>query len=226
MNAVFFEKLEQALAGERLDAYRQDGAVPVVVMARYLWNMALCESLYCPLQISEIALRNAIHAYMTASENNVAWYDSAAGLMSWQREQVEAARKKIRDCGKEVTPGQMVSALHFGFWTCFMNKHHARTGIGYALASRAFSHAPRRERDMRKLDLRLSSVRGLRNRVFHHERIIHWKDLDAQHADILRLIGWISPELRELALALDRYVGIRQAGLDPWVERLRVHWPE
>jgi len=39
----------------------------------------------------------------------------------------------------------------------------------------------------------LEHVRALRNRVFHHERIVHWKDLDAQHDLILQIIGWINP---------------------------------
>ena len=78
---------------------------------------------------------------------------------------------------------------------------------------------------MRKLDGRLNSIRELRNRVFHHERIIHWKDLDAQHAGILQLIGWISPELCDLALSLDRYAAIRKSGEAPWIEKLRQHWP-
>ena len=55
MNPDRLAKLESALAPERIDAYRQDGADPVLTMARYLLNMALCESLYSPLQIAELA---------------------------------------------------------------------------------------------------------------------------------------------------------------------------
>jgi hypothetical protein len=43
MNPAFFQQVESILAQERLDAYRQDGAVPDITMARYLWNMALSE---------------------------------------------------------------------------------------------------------------------------------------------------------------------------------------
>jgi hypothetical protein len=65
MNPVFFEQVAQALATERLDAYRQDGAAPAVALARYVWNMALCEALYSPLQLAEVALRNAQHRALT-----------------------------------------------------------------------------------------------------------------------------------------------------------------
>ncbi|MFZ4780339.1 MAG: hypothetical protein ACOYM3_33725, partial [Terrimicrobiaceae bacterium] len=89
-----------------------------------------------------------------------------------------------------------------------------------------FPHAPKLERNIRNLDSRLTRIRDLRNRVFHHERIIHWKDLDAQHSAILELVGWISPELRELARTLDRYTPVRKAGTDPWIDKLRRHWPD
>ncbi|MFQ3241345.1 MAG: hypothetical protein ACI9JZ_001029 [Lentimonas sp.] len=60
MNPDYFQKLEHALAPERIDAYRQDGANQPITMARYLWNMALCEPLYPTLQIAEVALRNSL----------------------------------------------------------------------------------------------------------------------------------------------------------------------
>jgi hypothetical protein len=71
----------------------------------------------------------------------------------------------------------------------------------------------------------LTRLRELLNRVFHHERIIHWTNLDEQHASLLEVIGWIAPELRELAEALDRYSQTRADGVDPWIEKLGHHWP-
>jgi hypothetical protein len=227
MNPTFFEKVEEALASERFDAYRQDGVIQAVVLARYVWNMALCETFYSPLQIAEIALRNTIHRTLTTREGTEEWYAGITGLPPWQTTQINECRRKIQDARKPVTPGRMVAELNFGFWTAFFNRrHHAQTGIGHLLAGSAFPHAPRLERVMYTLDRRLNKIRELRNRVFHHERIIHWNDLDAQHAGIVELIGWISPELRDLALALDRYTPVRKAGIDPWLNKLRCHWPD
>jgi hypothetical protein len=78
---------------------------------------------------------------------------------------------------------------------------------------------------LRKLDVRWNRIRDLRNRVFHHERILHWTDLDAQHAALLEVILWASPELHQLTVVLDRYRAIRQGGLNPWLEIIRQHWP-
>jgi hypothetical protein len=225
MNPTFFQQVESILAPERLDAYRQDGAAPVVTLARYLWNMALCEALYSPLQIAEIALRNSLHGCLSARFGGDRWYDVIAALPAWQQRQLNEVRQKLLAEGKPVTPGRMVAELHFGFWTGFFNKSHARTGLGHALARLAFAHAPRPERDLKKLDARWRRIRDLRNRIFHHERIIHWKDLAAQHSSILQTIAWISPELHEIARALDRFTAIHQAGLTPWLDRIQRHWP-
>ena len=58
------------------------------------------------------------------------------------------------------------------------------------------------------------------------EGILHWKDLDARHQAILEIIAWMSPELRHLADALDRFPSIRRAGLKPWIDKLHNHWPK
>ena len=226
MNPVFSQQVESILAPERMDVYRQDGAAPATTLARYLLNMALCESLYSPLQFAEIALRNAIHSSLTARFGTASWYDIVPALPAWQQKQLGEARQKLQTHGKPVTPGRMVAELQFGFWTGFFNKSHGGTGLGHALASQAFAHAPRPERDMKKLDARWKRIRDLRNRVFHHERIIHWTDLDAQHAAILEIVGWMNPPLRDFARVLDRYAAIRQAGLPPWLEKLHGHWPD
>ncbi len=65
MQDGFYEKVSNALSVERLGAYGQDGADQCTVLARYLWNMALCETLYSSLQLCEIGLRNSLHRALT-----------------------------------------------------------------------------------------------------------------------------------------------------------------
>lgn len=227
MNTEYFAQLEKVLATERLDAYRQDGVDEITTFSRYLLNMALCETLYSPLQFAEIALRNAIHAQLTVRYDGENWYDKipSGELLGWQSQQILNAKDTLSRNKKTITPGAMVAELHFGFWTGFFNKVHARTGLGHALAAQVFSVAPKAERDLAKLDARWQEVRRLRNRVFHHERILHWKTLDQQHVELIRLIRWISPELEEAVTALDRFSKIRDEGLTPWIEKIRNHWP-
>ncbi len=228
MNSIFFKDLEGALATERLAVYRQDGADDVTTLSRYLLNMALCETLYSPLQFAEIALRNAVHAHLCRAFASEAWYDVMPGgkLLPWQSMQIIEAKDRLVETNKPVTPDRVVAELHFGFWTGFFNRKHARTGIGFSITNAVFSLAPKLERNLSSLDTRWTSIRLLRNRVFHHERILHWTDLDNQHGALLEIIGWISPEVRELAAALDRYTSTRNEGLTPWIQKIQNHWPK
>ena len=61
MNSEFFNSISRSLSGCRIDSYRQDGVVELTAMARYLFNIALCQSLYSSLQMAEVAFRNAMH---------------------------------------------------------------------------------------------------------------------------------------------------------------------
>ena len=225
MNNRFFKGVETALAVERLDAFRRDGASPSITLSRYLWNMALCESLYSPLQIAEVALRNAIHTCLSEQFSADDWYSTSGLLLKWQADLVDGAVKKLSNRKNSVLAGEIVAELHFGFWTGFFNKAHEDKGIAHSLTKPVFKHAPKYERVASKLGMRWNRVRCLRNRVFHHERILHWEDLSDQHAAMIETIGWISPELREMAEALDRFTSIHSAGLEPWKEKIQNHWP-
>jgi len=226
MNPAFFQQIEGILHTERIDAYRQDGADHGVTLSRYVLNMALSEALYPALQFAEIALRNAAHRELSARCATDAWYDSPlARLSPWQQHRVTEAKDALRKHRKPQTPGRIVAELNFGFWTGFFNNTHARTGIGAYLSKNAFPHAPAAEQYQAKLDKRWLQIRDLRNRVFHHERILHWKDLDQRHQSILEIIAWMSPELHDLVRAIDRFEEIRKDGLNPWLVKLKNHWP-
>lgn len=229
MNPTFFDQIQPALAVERLDAYRQDQAEPRVALARYLWNMALCESLYSPLQMVEIALRNALQRSLENHFHSPHWYDVPACwqlLTTTQQSQIDEAKQNLARQNKSLAPGRIVAELTFGFWTAFFNKRSAQNRDIIQLTARVFHSAPKSQRDIRSLNRRLTLLRELRNRVFHHERIIHWTDLDTRHAAMLETIGWISAELQELAIVLDRFPAMRKAGIQPWLEKLRRHWPD
>jgi hypothetical protein len=225
MNPLIFQQIEEILHTERIDAYRRDGADANLTLSRYLLNMALSESLYPALQFAEIALRNAVHRELSIRCGTDAWYDSPlARLTPWQQEKVNQAKESLSKCRKPHTAGRIVAELTFAFWTGFFNNCHARTGIGSYLAKTVFPHASAQDQYLSKLDKRWQHIRDLRNRVFHHERILHWKYLDAQHQAILEMIGWMTPNLRNLASTLDRFASIREAGLNPWINKLQNHW--
>lgn len=224
MNKTFFNRTKQALAQERLDAYGQDGADHATVLARYLMNIAVSEALYSPLQLTEVALRNGIHRSLTAKYGND-WYDGAP-LSRKQGEQVVKVKEDLLLQGKPIESGRVIAELNFGFWVAFFSRAAADTGLAYAAAKKTFPQAPKQEKTIAQIHKRLDRIRKLRNRVFHHERIIHWRDLASQHQDILLIIRWMSPELAEIESKLDRFTAVHGAGIQPWKDQLGTHWPK
>ena len=227
VQAAFFQRVAQALSIERLESYGADNASPTIALARYLLNLALCESLYSPLQLCEVALRNTLHRHLAAQVGRADWYDAAAfPLTVWGQAEVAKAKEKIAGAGHAVTPGRVVAELQFGFWTSLFEAHYeGRSGFLPVGIRYLFPRLPKSLHNRKGIKRALEDIRLLRNRVFHHERIVHWIDLETRHGSILDVIGWISPELLELARALDRFSVIRRDGLGPWVEKIKAHWP-
>lgn len=227
VQAVFFRNVASALSVERLESYAADDVTPTVSLARYLLNLALCESLYSPLQLCEVALRNGLHRHLSAKLGREDWYDAAAfPLTAWGQAEITKAKEKIALARHELTPGRVVAELQFGFWTSLFEAHYEQRsgflpfGIRYI-----FPRMPKSLHNRKGIKRTLEEVRLLRNRVFHHERVVHWNDLDARHRAVLDVIGWISLELHELATALDRFSKVRADGLTPWLEKVQQHWP-
>ena len=224
MQRDFFARVEKAISSERLSVYASDGVDEQTAFARYLLNMALSQALYVPLQLCEVALRNAIHSYLVTVVRREDWFDEPSfRLTEWGASEVRKAKDKLARAQKPVTPGRVVAELQFGFWTSMFEAHYERTPFLPRGIKGVFPYLPKslHNRKDRKNDL--EHIRNLRNRVFHHERLLHWRDLDQQHALLLHLIGWLNPTLHELAIKLDRFTLIRHAGLGPWRAILDPH---
>ena len=227
MNSTILLAIETRLAVERLDAYRQDGATPEVALGRYLWNVAVSESLYPVLQFAEVALRNRLHECLSLRYNCPDWFDDlSCPLQLWQTAKVADVKKKLREYKKPVSPGRVVAALEFGFWTDFFSNKHSATGLAPYLAKHAFGSAPPAEQSIKRLGARWNKIRELRNRVFHHERIIHWHDLGVQHSGVWEVVQWLSPELHQLGLLTDRFPSVWQQGEAPWFGKVDQSWSQ
>jgi hypothetical protein len=162
---------------------------------------------------------------MSAFYGTDTWYDKAE-LLPWAHEQVGNAKKKIAKARHSITSGRVVAELHFGFWTSLFEDHYERkTSFLPRGIKKVFPELPKSQHNRKKIKSRLEGIRILRNRVFHHERIIHWTDLENQHGRIIETIGWISPELEEMSLKLDRFMETHKAGTAPWLKQLDDHWP-
>lgn len=186
------EEIEQTLSLERFGRYREwAGGDAAYALELYALNTRLSEALYTPMQMLEVALRNRIHAVMSDT-NHERWFEDEGFLaLDIQRDQLAKAVEDIQKEKKETTAGRVVAALTFSFWTSMVSSpvyeplwqkslHRIATGEnGKGLRRKDFSKP-------------LTPIRVLRNRIAHHEPILHW-NLRKHHTNILRLTRWLSP---------------------------------
>ena len=87
-------------------------------------------------------------------------------------------------------PGRIVAALSLGFWVALFAKRYEED-LWRPVLHQCFN--PRQDR--RRVHDQLNRLRRLRNRIVHHEPILHW-NLQADHDLILGLLGLLSPETK------------------------------
>ena len=201
-----FAGLEDALSHDRFETYLQwAGRDRERAVELYTLNARLSEALYTPLHIVEVTLRNRIHGVMSVHFGPL-WYDLPDyQANARQREMLAKARNDLVDANKDDVPGRVVAALTFGYWTAMLGKEYenlwqqtlhsiGRRSDGKGLARKV-------------LALPLQRMRLLRNRIMHHEPILHWS-LAEHHDGMLQVTRWLSPPAADWCTVIDRFTEI------------------
>ena len=198
-----YPNLEETLSFDRFSTYLAwAGGERNRAVELYSLNTLLCECLYVPLQILEVTLRNRIHHVMSAAAGDT-WFDLPGyQLNPTQTLMIAGAREVLTDAKKPQTPGAIVAAMTFGFWTAMFSKEYenlwqttlhkiAKREDGKGLQRKNFA-AP------------LGPIRMLRNRVAHHEPILYWS-LPKHYANIQQITRWLSPVAADWSDAHSRF---------------------
>lgn len=215
MQEDFFTQLRKSISHERLEAYRQRRADSddLNLYAHYAWNIVLSESLYPALQGLEVSIRNSIHDAASERFNTEYWFDDSGFLYPSEKESVQKAKEILIKSKKTLDAGRIIAELNFGFWTSLFDVRYEQRLWPWLLKP-VFPSMPRTERTRKTLSKRLNKIRQLRNRIFHHEPIWHWRDLRGQHAESLETIYWINPAMMKFIKELDRFPVILEKGFD------------
>lgn len=184
------EDIEEAISLERFSRYLQwaEGN-HARALELYALNTQVSEALDTPLQMLEVALRNRIHGVMRQARHD-RWFEDARFLaVPIQRDQLAKAIRDITDDEKEPVAGRIVAALTFSFWTAMFSPDYENRWQStlHRIAKREDGKGLRRK----DLSTPLNKIRLLRNRIAHHEPILHW-DLPKHHGAILQVTGWLS----------------------------------
>lgn len=199
----FNDEIERVLSLERFARYREWAAGDAQrALDLYGLNTRLSEALYTPMQMLEVALRNRIHSVLSEVRHDRWFEEDGFPAVAIQREQLERAIADIRKEGKDPTPGQVVATLTFSFWTSMLSPTYE------TLWQTTLHRIARREdgKGLRRKDLSapLTPIRVLRNRIAHHEPILHW-NLPRHHDAILRVIAWLSPAAADWCIFHSRF---------------------
>lgn len=200
---ALYTSLLPTVSRPRLEAYRIKGDSELELLARYNWNLCLCEALYPTLQNLEIAFRNNLHNTLSQKLGEYWMWNDPPLSRDADREQVEKAEANLVSNGKIAEPPRMVAELTFGFWTRLLDRRFERV-LWPQLMRDVFPHVPARLRNRDDISARFEKIRSLRNRVSHHEPI--WKlSLLDEHRDLRDALSWLAPNLEELSRSYDRF---------------------
>ncbi len=189
--------LERRLSVERIGPYRTTvGGDLDRALLLYEWNATVGAAIHEAIGHLEVVLRNALHeqltAWHTAQQLPGQWYDDPnQALDRHRRDDIDAARARIRRDGKVETSGKVVAELMFGFWRFLLDKRYQPTLWAQALRH-AFPHL-QPQRRVEVYDPVYALVR-LRNRIAHHEPV-HHLPLHARHDDLLRVAAYLDPAI-------------------------------
>lgn len=188
----------RTISPERWHTYERAGGFNDDLAHRlYLWNAAVGQSFHFPLQTAEVALRNVIHAALSALYG-VNWStDQAlrANLLQAQLADILTAEQRFhRINGHNPTTPQTVASLSFGFWVALLRRHYNPL-LWATQTANAFPHLGAAETIV-DVSRTCVTLQKLRNRIFHQEPLIG-HNLSAEYGAIIKMLGWICPESRD-----------------------------
>lgn len=212
-----FNSLKTSISEERLAVYRADGVDNTTAIARYIYNIALCKSLYPLISIFEITLRNSIdraleNYFKLTDWNNVIQLQQSEIMM------INDAMLKIKRQGKKYSHGRLIAELTLGFWVALMGRKYNTQGFQFAVIKNCLHGCPSNQKSSGAIQKNLSEIRFLRNRIAHHERISHWKDLKQKHDLILDFIKWLNPDMYTIAYQKDTFNDVYAKGVTPFID--------
>lgn len=217
----YFEIEHEVISSARLGRYAMQSATPAEDLAKYAWNMELCEAMYPLLHGFEVALRNRVHSELWRHLGYQRWFDPQRNILRKdEMKLVKGAIRKLRRNKKQPNVGRIIAELSLGFWIHLFSLKYEQLLWHSRLLHDVFPYAPRQELGIHKVRARLNRIHYLRNRVFHHEPIWHWSNLKRLHEEILETTAWLSKDWSRVLIMHDRFPAVLAAGYKPILRRI------
>lgn len=174
----------------------------------YRWNAEVANSLAWTMHFAEIAIRNGVSSHL-ARRFGRGWTDARQFRNQLDLRDAEALRRTFDRQAmarrpESPTDDQVVADLSFGFWVSILRQRYA---VPFGWASAIGSIFPYAHDGLRlgAVQAQLDTIRAMRNRVAHHEPIVH---RGTAHAIAVRnkafeIVEWANRPAAELIAARD-----------------------
>lgn len=139
----------------------------------YRWNVELSGAMYWNLATCEVVVRNAVDDALSVVYG-ADWPWSTTFIFDLNAEGKAGLQKAKQIAGASASTGKVVAELHFGFWEK-MFKASFDTSVWNGQIHRVFPQLTNPNVQVARADIaaKLKMIRNLRNRIAHHEPLIH-----------------------------------------------------
>lgn len=193
------QTIKNALSPQRMSTYEAaTTAVPALpgALALYAWNAQISAAFMAPLHLCEVVVRNAVHdALTTAYGPNWPWDSNfERNLPDPRGRHFNPRRELLRARDGQPTTGKVIAEMKFKFWEAmFTARFDTRLWNPHLRTLMPFLNPVLSIQDLRRtIATDLEQLRGLRNRIAHHEPIFT-RDLATDFEQIHALIGFRCP---------------------------------
>jgi hypothetical protein len=109
---------------------------------------------------------------------------------------VNRAKNDISTRSKTPTPSRVIAELSFGFWTSLLGNgrkgaNNYEVTLWRNALYKSFPNRPPKGFNRKFANREFTSIRELRNRIAHHEPIVHNYDVLLEYYKILDAISWM-----------------------------------
>gem|GEM_PF-1011649 len=160
----------------------------------YYWNAQLSQCFYIPLQTWEVSLRNRLNVFLIWKYKNGWPYSEVClrALKGNEKRRVDEAKQRQQSSRASKSPATdtIVADLSAGFWVALLKQGYDFPFAWKYNTARIFPKAEKPDRGT--YYSRCDRLLDLRNRVAHHEPILHL-DLPSLHKELMQTISDLCP---------------------------------
>lgn len=166
----------------------------------YILNLKYSKHCYIPLSILEVALRNSID-YILNIKICDDWINDDSFLQQDSKRFRDDAKNKIIARHEHPTKSKIIAELNLGFWTTLFKEPYKKYWRTKDLKS-LLPNMPKADKviiNRHQIFTELNLIRKMRNRLFHHEKIINKAEFENIDLRILTFLSYFSDELKSFA---------------------------